>query len=355
MQYLSNHTVSNLVANKVRRQLVDAPVSTSIQTLLQLMHANKCQAIAVYGQSGHWLSAGQNNATFGEKQYIGIVSMLDVILNLTTQVYSKGDETIPIDHFHLDKLTKDSVLNIIGNTNESLSLWTTNLSSQLMNLVEPMGKGIHRVLVQDLSKQQNVNNQPWMMITQTDVIKYFLQHSTDMKKEPELFEFFTKSIENAKVYNYTSPLFTADLNSSLIQIFMEMSHLNISAVPVVDSTRNGILLETLSISDLREFVCEHVVKGDLYGLVTNMRNFTVKKFLELTKDSNLSQTDTIYNYKSSLLYCKKNESVGNACAKAINGKVHRVWVVEDHPTEFGGLIPVGSLSFTDVLRSLFIN
>ncbi|GJP47809.1 hypothetical protein CLOM_g6981 [Closterium sp. NIES-68] len=98
------------------------------------MNANNIIALPVAAPPGKWLGAGGANIIDGEKQYIGVVSMADVAMHLVKERARPG-------------ALKEGVVSLIGNSAEGLSLWVASNTTPLVDAMEPLSKGIHRLLV----------------------------------------------------------------------------------------------------------------------------------------------------------------------------------------------------------------
>ncbi|CAI6003998.1 unnamed protein product [Closterium sp. NIES-65] len=110
------------------------PLSTSLLSHPQLMNANGIVALPVAAPPGKWLGAGGANIVDGEKQYIGVVSMADVAMHVVREAARPA-------------ALKAGVVSLIGNSPEGLSLWVASTSTPLVDAMEPLSKGIHRLLV----------------------------------------------------------------------------------------------------------------------------------------------------------------------------------------------------------------
>jgi CBS domain-containing protein len=99
----------------------------------------KKTALAVYGEKSRWLGAGGDlmACTSANKQYIGIITILDII------VFLSQHPTSAVNHL----FSHTRVASIIGSNPEGQSLWMMRPDQPLLFALEPMGKGVHRFLV----------------------------------------------------------------------------------------------------------------------------------------------------------------------------------------------------------------
>ncbi|CAI5479924.1 unnamed protein product [Closterium sp. Yama58-4] len=128
-----------------KREIISVPDTATVLDALELMNASGIVALPVAAPPGKWLGAGGANIVDGEKQYIGVVSMADVAMHLG--VVSMADVAM-----HLVRegarpaALKAGVVSLIGNSPEGLSLWVASSSTPLVDAMEPLSKGIHRLL-----------------------------------------------------------------------------------------------------------------------------------------------------------------------------------------------------------------
>ncbi|KAJ1551408.1 hypothetical protein HK405_014574 [Cladochytrium tenue] len=127
--------------------LVDVDASASLGDALATMRAAKVTALAVYGQTDHWVGAGSTNVcTASGKLYIGLVSILDIILTLA----ARADDPLAT------VLASTRIVSLIGSNAEGQSLWVGNPAEPLARSLEPLAKGVHRFLVPLFSQDQAV-------------------------------------------------------------------------------------------------------------------------------------------------------------------------------------------------------
>lgn len=95
--------------------------------------ANRVIAVPVTAKPGQWLGAGgsmivesDKQSGSARKQYIGMVTMLDVVAHIA----GEGDDS----ENELDKKMDAPVSSIIGHCPEDLSLWSLNPNTRLLIL-----------------------------------------------------------------------------------------------------------------------------------------------------------------------------------------------------------------------------
>lgn len=118
-------TIGDLIINK--KHLISVESSTSISLVLNLLQSENILSIAVYGIQGSWLGSGGINLISNHRQYIGIVSILDILIFIL-----KGNPETVLNH---------RIVDAIGSSNESLSLWVEPPSRPLYYALEQFSKG----------------------------------------------------------------------------------------------------------------------------------------------------------------------------------------------------------------------
>ena len=103
---LKQTSIASIVRGK--RDLLSVESSELIGNVLDLLHQENLTSIAIWGQQGRWIGAGFVELVYDQKQFIGIISILDILHYVLT------DSTSRINH---------SIFLVIGSTRESLSLW----------------------------------------------------------------------------------------------------------------------------------------------------------------------------------------------------------------------------------------
>lgn len=238
---------------------------------------------------------------------------------------------------------------MVGETEEGKSLWTADPFSHLRHAIEPMAKGVHRLLVPLYDKNsfdvhQDIFPEKFQLCTQTDVLGFILCHSADF----DVNQIMSLNVETA-IHKYKSrhddPLYEkllkneahivekTDEKELVYHAFKRMAELNISAIAVVDEEHDGILIGTLSVSDLR-FVSS---KAEIEPLIKEMATMSIKDFLLRVKKQPVSGIN-------SLITCKPNDSVRATINNALENKVHRVWCIDEQER------PLHVVTFTDMIR-----
>jgi len=192
------------------------PVSEVLSTLEEL----EIQSVAISAPPNSYIGAGGVNVVSQGQQIIGIVSIIDVL------AFSLKNN---------DYLTR-AVSEVIGSTNESLTLWCEESKKPLYFAMEQFIKGVHHSLVQN-TEDPNV---PLKYLAQTDIVR-FLIHNPDAF--PALEAILVQPVEVVTTC-FVTPAY---LSTPLVEaIALLVEH---GAVPVVNE--DGIVVSNLSASDFK--------------------------------------------------------------------------------------------------------
>ncbi|KAI8068412.1 hypothetical protein BC940DRAFT_299012 [Gongronella butleri] len=221
--FIHTKTIGNVI-NKVKlpsnRELVDLPVSATVEQAFDLLLAEEILSLPVYRIKDN------------QKVYVTIVSVLDLL-----KLYAS--HTADSDFF------EHPLGEAIGQTDESSRLVTVRPSDALSVVLELFSEhGAHRVLV-----QPDVAGQAPIFLSQMDLVKYLQAHNHQLgtildTTVPTLVE---RGIERRhKPVDIDSITFKTTAVSAFVQL---AKHPHINAVPIVDD--DGVLVGDLSPEDLR--------------------------------------------------------------------------------------------------------
>ncbi|RKO89536.1 hypothetical protein BDK51DRAFT_34071 [Blyttiomyces helicus] len=308
--------------------LIDISCDSTILDALRLLRDNKILATAVYGKKGRWLGAGESNViTKGDKQYIGMLSILDIVLYLMNLPSSSSHRN--------DTLSSIKTAALIGRSDEGLSLWVELPDAPLATSLEPMFKGVHRVLVPNFettepgasaeATQQGIPSL-YRVVTQTDVARFLLKACN-----PAVL---SGTIGDAGLG--TAAVAASSAMGNARDVLADMAAHAISAVPVVDGA--GVLIGTLSVADLGWKLAEEGQQTGLHplvGLVAELESITVGDFLKKVKGRVAGK---------SAVTCRLDSSVGEVLRLCVVQKVHRVWVCGQDG------VPFGVVSLSDLIQ-----
>ncbi|KAJ3187102.1 hypothetical protein HDU85_007140 [Gaertneriomyces sp. JEL0708] len=335
--------------------LIELPAEASVQDALTLIRTHNILAVAVWGKKGRWLGAGATEAYAGDKQYIGIVSILDIVnyvLSLLPDDPSAGSPAPALGGAH-PNLSSKRVIELIGASDETRSLWVARPDTPLRLSLAPIGRGIHRVLVPSQpevvdqalgargpspSSGQVTLENTFRLVTQTDVIRFLLAH---IKEDADLERTLQESVERLGLVGEARGSFvvTADVTSSAAVILKQMAAHSLNAVPVVNGHLNGVLVGTLSISDLRSYLAaqDH---DDLMRIMLNLQALSVAQFLQKVKpESPAGHAAGMGNG----VWCHSETPVVQVMRRAVDARVHRLWVVDKES------VPLGVVTYTDLI------
>jgi CBS domain-containing protein len=124
MSLLLQVPISDLTNTK--KSLVDVSAAAPIREALVLLEDHGLLSLPVFGRAGSWAGAGGVDVIVGEKQFIGIVSILDIIM------FTMG-QCPELDEASLVAALEQPVSSAIGSTDESLSLWVESPEKDLVS------------------------------------------------------------------------------------------------------------------------------------------------------------------------------------------------------------------------------
>lgn len=288
--------VGDVVAGKGPVKSVDC--RTTIAATLDLLNELGVTTIAVYGEVGHWL--GDYQLVCGRKQYIGMISILDILSFLTRRPDA------------IETFLQNHISDTIGSTQETMTVWTESADRPLFFCMEQFCRGTHHAFcVGDPSVEPK-------MLSQSDLVAYVLSHETAMPHISCALDQTVGSIASAA----TDLVNVSDKLSDALRLLVKHH-----ALPVVDS--NGVVLSTLSASDM---------KGQLGAMVAIIAPMTVLDYL-------LYQND---NIAPSPFVVPATTTVRDAAKALLLRGMHRVWLQPETERSFPGVV-----SLTDVIRLIF--
>jgi hypothetical protein len=148
--------ISTLTASK--RKLVSILNSEQIKNVLQIIEKEQITTVAIYGDVNHWIGAGFMNMLADGKQFIGMASITNILFYLL-----QGEKSIT-------KKLEEPIVQVLGSTNESQSLWFERNSKPLFEVMERFCKGVHYSFV--VNSLQNDDKEP-MLLSQSDIVNFF--------------------------------------------------------------------------------------------------------------------------------------------------------------------------------------
>ncbi|XP_048129470.1 SNF1-related protein kinase regulatory subunit gamma-like PV42b [Rhodamnia argentea] len=355
-QRLIERRVRDLILHK--SQLVDVPHTASLTETMNALVTNRVLAVLVAAPPGRWIGAGgsmimeagQETGTV-RKQYIGIVTMLDIPAHIGGD--DDGVEKASDDQSDLEKKMATPVSAIIGHNLEGLSLWTFNPNTSILDCMEVLSKGIHRALVPIDSRIENipgvelVESAPsYGMLTQMDVVRFLKDNSSEMEgivtcsiRELGAISRNVYAItDRTKVFEAIKCMRAAMINAVPIVASEEFEHDHSQLLDLEGQGRK--LMGTFSATDLR---------GCHLATLRSWLSTMVLDFTEKISKSPLYTAAAPGEGGTRLrvhMTCTDGSSLVEAMDKAVDNHVHRVWVVDEQ-----GLL-TGVVSLTGMIRAL---
>ncbi|MCO5548073.1 hypothetical protein L7F22_001530 [Adiantum nelumboides] len=339
-QVLRETKVQQLVAGKGR--LVEVPYTASVGDTLHSMLAHNIVAVAVAAPPGHWIGAGGSMIVESDritgvarKQYIGIVSTLDVLFHLAEL---KDGAQVPL------LLAGTRVSTIIGHCLQGLSLWAITPQTSVMEAMDIMSKGLHRALVPLESHMQHSTESPleseelassYRMLSQTDVVQFL--HS----KSETLHPILSRSVDALGIIQ--PHVFGVPANTTLVDTMKCMTQAALTAVAVLDSTHDDLRQLHQLVPAIGKRIVGNFSASDLRGCsVESFPEWAREGVLQFLRRANATKNAVTH---IPLLTCYPSSTLEYVIRSALEWRVHRVWVVDEQQ----GLL-MGLISFTDILR-----
>lgn len=280
------------------RKLVKIDMTTTLDEALQLMRDENILSVPVYNAFS--------------KEWVGLLTIHDILYYVAFKDFDEdGNISDTFDNGN------QAAGNLIEQT-ESTTFPVAGLSDTVEDLLEPLSKGFHRILVRlpiD-SGQSDTAESELRIVSQTDILRCGLLFDCSAKWGMSVVEL---GLEKANVISMTS-------DETALQGFKRMATRDVSALAVV-SAETGKLLTVLSSSDLR-------------GLTSNLMmrvNMPVIQFLKETRHGRIRKAVCI----------AAGVTLREATHKIVFGGVHRVFVTDSDNH------PIGVLSATDVITQMW--
>ncbi|XP_076892796.1 SNF1-related protein kinase regulatory subunit gamma-like PV42a [Bidens hawaiensis] len=345
-QRLTDKKVKELVAEN--RRLVEVPYTATLAHTLNALVANQVVAVPVAAPPGHWIGAGGSMILESDKHtgavrkhYIGMVTMLDILSHIAGD---KPDGGTVEDLDNMEQRMSVPVSSVIGHCLESLSLWTLNPSTSILDCMEVFSKGIHRALVPLDSNMENLagvelveSASTYRMLTQMDLIKFL------KGREPELKHVFDRTVHDLAVL--VEPVFGVINHTKVIDAIKSMRAGALNAVPIVDSTNPATEDHSQLVNGKGRKVIGTFSATDLRGCpVSQLQSFMPGSVMDFTRGLLSVSANMAGSSPRELVTCYCESRLGEVVNKLVANHVHRVWVVDRN-----GLLE-GLVSLTDIIR-----
>lgn len=311
IQALFSSPIHELV--KQKRALIQLRAESTIEEAMALFQEYHLISAPVYGERDHWIGAGGIcNAVMGDKMFIGIVSVVDIVWYL-------------LDAMDLSAAIKSRVVNALGKTPESMSLWEFAGTEPIRNAIEPFSKGIHRALI--LTQVDGADT--FCILTQTDLVR-LVWRNLPLLHDVNLFRADVRTVlKNISEVARDAPV-CISAGAALVDAVTMMREYIVNAVPVVNENRQ--VVGTVSMSDFRG-----LTEKGAYSLPS----------MSLLQFLSIQQRGTLEHPIRPPVCCKFDEPFVDAVSRLLEAQVHRIWVVDQQ-----GILE-DTLSLTDVLKALY--
>nr|XP_043618322.1 SNF1-related protein kinase regulatory subunit gamma-like PV42a [Erigeron canadensis] len=348
-QRLRDKKVKELVSDK--RRLVEVPYTATLAHTMNALVANQVVAVPVAAPPGHWIGAGGSMILESDKQtgavrkhYIGMVTMLDVLAHIAgdTTTLDHGDNKE--DPNNLEQRMSVTVSSVIGHCLESLSLWTLNPCTSILDCMEVFSKGIHRALVPLDGTMENIagvelveSASSYRMLTQMDLIRFLKGHETELK------DVTRRTLRELGVV--VEPIFGVTDHMKVIDAIKAMRAGSLNAVPIIESTNPTTEDHSLLVNGKGRKVIGTFSATDLRGCpVSHLQSYLPASVMEYTTSLLSVSANLAGSSPRELVTCYAESRLEEVMDKVVANHVHRVWVVNHN-----GLLE-GLVSLTDIIR-----
>eukprot|EP01094_Clydonella_sp_ATCC50884_P009674 TRINITY_DN1921_c0_g1_i1.p1 TRINITY_DN1921_c0_g1~~TRINITY_DN1921_c0_g1_i1.p1 ORF type:complete len:295 (-),score=117.49 TRINITY_DN1921_c0_g1_i1:272-1156(-) len=215
------------------------------------------------------------------------------------------------------------ISSLVGLHAEGKAIWAYDCKEPVSALLEPMSKGVHRVIV--TQKSGLVCEPARRMVTQTDVVRFMFQHKAEWNEARNVDA--SRTIEELRVWVPGATVRTVDEGMSALAAFRNMEQCDHTCLPVVNAA--GEVITQLSASDLRG------LKESELPLLRN----PVCEFMQARRSGRLTHPVT----------CTPRSSLEDVMLSMVVARIHQVWVVDEARK------PIGVVSATDVIKCFFLS
>ncbi|KAI3521225.1 hypothetical protein L1887_10686 [Cichorium endivia] len=343
-QRLRDKKVKELVSDK--RRLVEVPYTATLAHTMNALVANQVVAVPVAAPPGHWIGAGGSMILESDKHtgavrkhYIGMVTMLDILAHIAGD--NPNDAGVDSD---MEQRMAVPVSSVIGHCLESLSLWTLNPSTSILDCMEVFSKGIHRALVPIDSTMENVagvelveSASSYRMLTQMDLMKFLKGHESDLK------HVLDRTLQDLGAL--VEPIFGVTDHTRVIDAIKSMRAGSLNAVPIIESSNPATEDHSQLVNGKGRKLIGTFSATDLRGCpVSHLQSWLTASVMEYTRSLLSVSANMAGSTPRELVTSYAESPLAEVMDKVVANHVHRVWVVDRN-----GLLE-GLVSLTDIIR-----
>lgn len=299
---LKTLTVGFLVYDK--RDLVSVPATATVDQALQVIQRENVLALPV-------------TSSDNPEEFVGMISIFDIMTYVAFGSFRVDADST--DQFTLFRSAEVPVADLLAVHNESGRIWTLNDTEPILACLEPMSKGVHRIIV----RQHDGDITRSRLLTQSDVVRFLMSYSIYGRRDADGTPDAKKSLGELHLIDSPNKLPIVIIPSSFttLEAFRTLEQHSIMAAPVVDE--QGAIVTTISASDLRG-LRSHQLSSILLPVID---------FLKKQRGGVLQVpiTSTV----SASLY--------DVSTLMVIHRIHRVWITDEAKK------PIGVVSMSDVI------
>ncbi|KAI8847330.1 hypothetical protein BC829DRAFT_247431 [Chytridium lagenaria] len=179
---------------------------------------------------------------------------------------------------------------------ESYRVYERDFRDSLESTCIAFAQGTHRALITDALRQR-----PAILLTQTDILRYLLDHPEEYSNAPTNFSTTLKDLGITS----RGHVHAVSESETAIEGYSRMASKKVSALPVVD--KDGKVVDSLSASDLRG-MSEDTLKNVM---------LPVREFVKISS-----------THKELTVSLTENNTLNDALKIMVDTNVHRVWILD---------------------------
>ena len=229
---MKSFKLSDVLLACKKEPVIEIEAHSSVGDALSLLQKHDVSNLAVVGAAGHYYSSNNFRSLHNDKQYIGLVTLADIVSFLLSPSNS----------------VEKSILAVLGSTNESLSLWILKAEDELLSSLEPLCKGVHSFLV----ATADLKAAPYLL-SQLDVLAFL--HGELIKEgfyEKNFSDISLESLSNRSDRHLIKNVVVAYLADKVQKTLKVMDEHSFRSVGVVD--KSGCLVDYFSVTGMYTYV-----------------------------------------------------------------------------------------------------
>jgi 5'-AMP-activated protein kinase, regulatory gamma subunit len=304
---LKTLTLGLLVYDK--RDLVLVPASTTVDEALGIIQRENVLALPVA-------------STTDPSKFIGILSITDIMAYVAFGSFRiDQSDSSQFQSFMSGEIPVSDLLTMHA---ESSSVWTLEDTDPIERCLEPMSKGIHRIVVrQSRTHKDGSVKVHYRMLTQSDLVRFLMSYSCYGRSPSDGTADASKSLAELHVYDSPNkpPLTSIPSSCTALEAFRLLEQHELNSLPIINA--DGSILTSISASDLR-----------------GLRSHQLSSILQPVPEFLKSQRGGLIPVP---LTATPNSTLYEVSMLLTLNRAHHVWVVDENRK------PLGVVSLSDII------